>query len=87
MKHTLQSRFLPSIAQHLVDGTLPPHTYPQPLTFLHTAAVRQASFPLISAHERTLSRSARTSLSQLRSAHCASLCSYQARIGATDSPA
>ena len=98
MKHTLQSRFLPSISHHLVNGTLPPATYPSTLKALHSAAVTsaiasadpnkvlQAPPPSICPSEKLLPRPTRTTLSQLRSGYCVSLRSYQARIGTAGDP-
>ena len=98
MKHTLQSRFLPSINHHLVDGSLPPDSYPSTLKSLHSEAVAsaidsadpnrvlRAPPPAICPSEKLLPRPTRTTLSQLRSGHCASLRSYQARIGLTPDP-
>ena len=94
-KHTLQSRFLPSVLGLLAaDGSLPPNSYSHALKSLHTSAVSQyiasaphnrvlaASPPAISPTETTLSRATRCTLSQLRSGFCRSLNSYQQRIGA-----
>ena len=93
MKHTLQSRFLPSVEHHLVDGSLPPGSYPATLRALHSEAVAsaigsadpnrvlQAPPPPVCPSEKLLPRPTRTTLSQLRSGHCASLRSYQARVG------
>ncbi|KAF2346319.1 Reverse transcriptase domain [Trinorchestia longiramus] len=99
MKHTLQSGFLPSIA-HLLspNGDCLPSTYRQALNSLHSSAVQQAisaegpnrvlqlSPPPISEEERSLPRSTRTLLSQLRSGHSRALNSYQARIGSVQDP-
>ena len=98
MKHTLQCRFLPSISHHLVNGALPPATYPSTLKALHSAAVTsaiasadpnkvlQAPPPSICPSEKLLPRPTRTTLSQLRSGYCVSLRSYQARIGTAGDP-
>lgn len=99
MKQTLQSRFLPSIAQHLtMDGTSPAASYRQNLKTLHTAAVRDSIDatppnrilgippPTVSPSERLLSRSSRCTLSQLRSGFSVYLRSYQARIGSILDP-
>ncbi|KAF2360279.1 Reverse transcriptase domain [Trinorchestia longiramus] len=99
MKHTLQSRLIPSIA-HLLspNGDCLPSTYRQALNTLHSSAVQQAisaagpnrvlqlSPPPISEEERSLPRSTRALLSQLRSGHSRALNSYQARIGAVQDP-
>ncbi|KAF2344550.1 Nuclear hormone receptor ligand-binding domain [Trinorchestia longiramus] len=99
MKHTLQSRFLPSIA-HLPSPNRDcfPSTYTPSLNSLHSSAVQQAisaagsnrvlqlSPPPISEEERSLPISTRTLLFQLRSDHSRVLNSYQARIGAVQDP-
>ncbi|KAF2349061.1 Reverse transcriptase domain [Trinorchestia longiramus] len=90
-KHTLQSRFLPSMA-HLLspNGDCLPSAYRQALNSLHSSAVQQAisaagpnrvlqlSPPPISEEKRSLPRSTRTLLSRLRSGHSRALNSYQA---------
>ena len=98
MKHTLQSRFLPSIVHHLVDGSLPPDSYSSTLKTLHSEAVSsaigsadhntvlRAPPPAICPSEKLLPRPTRATLSQLRSGHCASLRSYQARVGLAPDP-
>ncbi|KAF2344064.1 hypothetical protein FHG87_025181 [Trinorchestia longiramus] len=91
-----QSCFQPSIA-HLLSPNADclPSTHRQSLNSLHSSAVQQAisaadpnrglqlSPSPISEKERSLPRSSRTLLSQLRSGHSRVLNSYQARIGAT----
>ena len=98
MKHTLQSRFLPSIAHLLTDGRTDPATYRASLSDLHTSAVQaaisqlapnpvlQSPPPPVEREERSLPRAYRTALSQLRSGHCRFLNSYRARIGVADDP-
>jgi len=99
MKHTLQSRFLPSIS-HLLDpnGDCSPSSYKQSLRSLHSSAVvssvsslednkvLHALPPPVSELERSLSRRTRSLLSQLRSGYSSSLRSYAARIGAHPDP-
>ena len=99
MKHTLHSRFLPSVV-HLLDpeGDCPPTTYRQSLNSLHTSAVLssvssleankvlQAPPPPVSELERSLPRRTRSLLSQLRSGYSSALRSYSTRIGAHPDP-
>ena len=93
MKHTLQSRFLPSVAPFLTNGSLPPNTYKTTIQSLHTSTVGSyiasrtpnrilgEPDPPISEEERTLPRSFRTTLSQLRSGFCPALNTYLQRVG------
>ena len=93
IRHTLQSRFLPSIQQFLVNNTIPLDSKKTTLTTLHNDAVRvaiaassgnrllDAPAPLVSGEELSLPRPARTALSQLRSGYCAALNDYQFRVG------
>ena len=97
-KHTLQSRFFPTVAPHLVGGTLPPASYNTVIKSLHTEAVATAiasqtpnrvllSPPTtVAIEERSLPRPYRSTLSQLRSGFCRSLNYYNERIGRTQDP-
>ena len=93
MKYTLQSKFLPSVAPYLTDGSLPPDAYKSTIQSLHTSAVAstiasrppnrvlQQPDPPIAEEEQTLSRPFRTTLAQLRSGFCPALNSYLERVG------
>ena len=93
MKSTLQSKFLPSIMPYLVDGATDPATYTATLKEIHTHSVRDTisklgenpllgtAPPPISPSEKRLSRTQRTTLSQLRSGHCKLLGDYKVRTG------
>ena len=98
MKNTLQSRYLPSVAPHLVGDALPPVNYRNTIQCLHTEAVANAIAsqapnrvlgsppPAIAEEERTLPRPYRSTLSQLRSGFCRSLNYYRERIGRAQDP-
>ena len=101
IRHTLQSRFRPSISAHLVDGIsriTQPDSYRESLRRVHSDAVAAAiaahslnsllgvSPPAVSASERRLPRALRTTLSQLRSGFSSALRNYRHRIGAEPSP-
>ena len=93
MKHTLQSRFLPTVAPYLTDGHLPPDSFRATIQSLHTAAVShtissrppnrvlQEPNPEVAEEEAELPRSYRTALAQLRSGFCPVLNSTLERIG------
>ena len=93
MKYTLQSRFLPTVAPYLTNGTLPPDTYRATIASLHTSAVSasissrppnrvlQEPAPPVSEEERTLPRPYRTTLAQLRSGFSPALNTYLERVG------
>ena len=93
MKYTLQSKFLPTVAPYLINGSLPPDTYKSTIQSLHTSAVAstiasrppnrvlQQPDPPIAEEEETLSRPFRTTLAQLRSGFCPALNSYLERVG------
>ena len=96
-KRTLQSLFLPRVAHLTTDGIVEPDAYRQVLRSLHTSAVAGAISaapnrilgappPDIDSSEAELTRSCRTTLSQLRSGHCSRLAGYLHRIGALPSP-
>ena len=97
-KRTLQSRFKDDIAPHLVNGNIPNGAFPITKKAIHTKYVSQAinaqgNHPLINRPapevnntEKSLPRHYRSTLSQLRSGHCANLASYLHRVGRTDSP-
>ena len=96
-KKTLQSRFKDDLDGHLVNGSIPNGTYPATKKAIHTKFVSQAigvqpphpllnsCTPVINDTEKSLPRHYRSTLSQLRSGHCASLTSYTHRIGKSDS--
>ena len=97
MKQTLQSKFLPTVAPYLVDGSLPPQNYRSTIKSLHTEAVAAAlaaadpnpllqARPPIAEEEISLPRHYRTTLAQLRSGCCSSLAAYRVRIGRTEDP-
>ena len=98
MKHTLQSRLLPSVSHLLTDGRTDPTSYKTSLADLHTSAVQaaisqlapnpvlQSPPPPVEREELSLPRAHRTALSQLRSGYCRFLDSYRARIGKASDP-
>jgi hypothetical protein len=99
MKHTLQTRFLPSISHLLEEGSLPPpDSYSTALSTLHSSVVFSylasaapnkvllTPAPTVSSSEQSLPGAARSALSQLRSGYSSRLNSYLARIGAANSP-
>ena len=98
IRHTLQSRFRPSISAHLNDGITQPNSYRESLRRVHSDAVAAAiaalspnrllgvSPPAVSASERRLPRAHRTTLSQLRSGFCSAMRDYRHRIGAEPTP-
>ena len=93
MKSTLQSRFQPSIAHLLNQGSTPPGEVKNIRAAIHTETVEQylesigpnrvlnERAPEVSEDELLLSRSSRTTLSQLRSGFCRRLNDFQHRIG------
>ena len=93
MKHTLQSRFLPSVSPYLTNGSLPSDSYQSTIQSLHTSAVSQylssrshnrvldAPHPPVSEEEKLLPRPYRTTLAQLRSGFAPALNSYLERVG------
>jgi hypothetical protein len=93
MKHTLQSRVLPSVSHLLEEGSLPPDTYSAVLSILHSSAVSSylasaapnkvllTPAPTVSSSKLSLPRAARSALSQLRSGYSSRLNSYLACIG------
>ena len=97
-KQTLQSRQGADVAPHLVNGSMPNGAYPAVKNALHTSFVtkaiaNQGNHPLlnqptpeVNRTEKSLPRHHRTTLSQLRSGHCASLASYKHRVGRAQSP-
>ena len=92
-KYTLQSRFLPSVAPFLSNGTLPPNSYKSTIQSLHTSAVASSvtsrphnrvlavPAPPISEEEQSLPRPFRSALSQLRSGFSPALMSYREEVG------
>ena len=97
-KHTLQSKFLPSINHLLVDGVTPPSEYDNIRAEIHTETVAKAiqdqapnrilqrQPPPISPEEESLPRPHRAALSQLRSGFCKALNRYRTDIGLTIDP-
>ena len=98
IRHTLQSRFRPSISAHLIDGITQPDSYRESLRRVHSDAVAAAiatlspnrllgvSPPAVSASERRLPRAHRTTLSQLRSCFSSAMRDYRHCIGAEPTP-
>ena len=95
IRHTLQSRFRPSISAHLIDGITQPDSYRESLRRVHSDAVAAAIAPkrllgvspsAVSASERRLPRAHRTTLFQLRSGFSSAMRDYQHRIGAEPTP-
>ena len=97
LKHTLRSKCLADVEPYLeVDGSLGRGNFPRVKNQLHTDIVRKALEntgpnrvlgvrpPPIHASETSLPRISRTTLSQLRSGHCARLKVFQVKIGKTD---
>ena len=88
MKDTLQSLFLPQVQPHLVEGILPPNSYRQTISSLHSEAVGRVLAssqpnrvlgtvpPPVAAEELSLPRPYRSTLSQMRSGFCLALNSY-----------
>ena len=91
MKNTLQSKHLPLLEPHLVNGRI--DNYNNTLKAIHTQSVTNtinsldpnpvlgAAPPPISPSERRLSRVQRTTLAQLRSGHCRFLGDYKLLTG------
>ena len=98
IRATLQSRFLPSIQQHLVDGSIPPDARKPTIKILHTEAVASSIAaaghnrvinsipPPINPEEFLLPRPYRSCLPQLRSGYCSALNDYKFRVGRSPSP-
>ena len=98
IRHTLQSRFRPSISAHIMDGITQPDSYRESLRRVHSDAVAATiaalspnrllgvSPPAISASEWRLPRAHRTTLSQLRSGFSSAMRDYRHRIGAEPTP-
>ena len=98
IRHTLQSRFRPSISAHLIEGITQPDSYRESLQQVHSDAVAPAiatlspnrllgvSPPAVSASERRLPRAHRMTLSQLRSGFSSAMRDYRHRIGAEPTP-
>ena len=89
MKHTLQSRFLPTLTPHLdARGNIDPADYKKVRKSVHTVSVASTisrlepnrllgTRPPISPSESRLSRIQRTTLAQLRSGHCRLLACWE----------
>ena len=98
-KQTLQSRHRADVSPHLVDGSVPNGAYPAIKSAIHTAFVSKSindqgnhpllnqPAPVINQSERVLPRPHRSTLSQLRSGHCANLANYKHRVGRVQSSA
>jgi hypothetical protein len=91
MKLTLQSRYMPSLAPHLVNGIVPQVSYKRILNKIHMSTVAsvkaklvnrvlQGTPPPISASEMRLPKSGRRTLAQLRDDRCFRLKNYQVFI-------
>ena len=98
MKHTLQSRFLPTLTPHLdARGNIDPADYKKVRKSVHTVSVASiisrlepnrlldTQPPPISPSESRLSRIQRTTLAQLRSGHCRLLGDYKVLTGISNS--
>ena len=95
MKNTLQSKHLPLLEPHLVNGGI--ENYNHTLKAIHTQSVSNTitsldpnpilgvTPPPISPSERRLSRIQRTTLAQLRSGHCRFLGDYRVLTGRSTS--
>ena len=93
MKHTLSSRYLPTVSPYLTNGSLPPSDLKSTLKHIHSDAVLAtvASLgpnpllgerpPPVDKSEKSLPRSQRCALAQLRSGYCRLLRDYQHRVG------
>ena len=98
IRHTLQSRFRPSISVHLIDGITQPDSYRESLRRVHSDAVAATiaalspnsllgvSPPAVSASERRLPMAHRTTLSQLRSGFSSAMRDNRHRIRAEPTP-
>ena len=98
MKQLLQNACIDDVDPFLVDGSIPPGSYPAAKQSIHSAYVHRAirnnannnilggRLPTVNKAEKSLPRHTRCVLSQLRSGHCAHLNSYLHRIGRVPSP-
>jgi len=97
MKHTLRSKVGEDVEPFLVNGVMRAGDFPRALKDIHTKIVGEAvddlqpnrvlltAPPLVDPSESYLPRATRSTLSQLRSGHCARLQSYLHRLGRVDS--
>ena len=97
MKYTLQSKFLPTVEQHLSDSAVDPYSYKNTLRSIHSQSVANTIAtldpnpllgtrpPAISPSEKRLTRRQRTTLAQLRSGHCRLLGDYKICTGLSSS--
>ena len=85
IRHTLQSRFRPSISAHLIDGITQPDSYRESLRQVHSDAVA-ATIAALSPNRLLLPRAHRTTLSQLRSGFSSAMRDYRHRIGSEPTP-
>ena len=97
MKETLHSKCIGLVEHHLHGGVMSSSNYKKISNSLHSAAVAKAicsagpnevlgHYPPsagVNSSEKTLSRSHRCTLAQLRSSYCHHLCSYLHAIGKT----
>ena len=91
-KHRLSEIFMPLVEPYLTGGVVDPTTYPNVIKSLHTQCVQSSINtqppnpilgdlpPVINREETSLPRTARTTLSQLRSNFCIRLNSYRQLI-------
>jgi hypothetical protein len=89
MKETLPSKFTNSISHHLSDGITPEASYKRVKDTIHTEAVSACiasagpnpvlgfKHPDVHPSKQLLPRAHQTTLHQLQSGKCSSLCSYQ----------
>jgi hypothetical protein len=88
MKHTLQSRHMPSLEPHLVNGIIPQVSYKRIINKIHSDTVTsvkrrlvnrvlQGPPPPISTSDIRLPKLARRTLAQLRDDRCFNLQTYQ----------
>jgi hypothetical protein len=97
LKETLSSRYMKVVEPYLnQNGIMAEVSYKRAIESIHTSAVRNAIKkqkinpligripPPVNVSEERLSRTFRTTLSQLRSTYCSALKSYQAKIRNTN---
>ena len=92
MKETLQSKCWDLVEPHLENGVIPPSKYKTVISNIHTDLVGEtmrnyednrvlnSAAPEVHDDEKSLPRSVRSTLSQLRSGFCAKLRDYQHHI-------
>ena len=97
-RDTLQSKFLPSIAHYLSNGTILADEYEAVCKDIHQTTVQNAILnqplnnvlqdqpPTIDPVEKTLPRAHRSALAQLRSGYCKALNTFQNRLDPSVDP-